>query len=367
MEIGIIGLPQTGKKTLFNLLTGGASADGQGMPHVVKKPNVGLSKVHDDRLQQLAAKYNPKAVTPALITYLLLPRLSKNSQENRETLKAISTVDAICHVVRAFDDETVFHVDGTVDPLRDIRYVHSELLLADLIFSEGRIERLEKELKRKNEPAREKELQLMRSVVEHLSSEKPLRLMSLEAEEKKMLNAYPLLTGKNMIVALNVHENNLTSDTLLRRVEAACREDGAHCVQVSLKIEEELAAIENNEERKTFCTELGITRSALEKITRLSYDALDRISFFTVGEDEVRAWTIPSNAYAPQAGGAIHSDIERGFIRAEHMHFEDLISCGSEQKVKEAGRLSLKGKDYQVQDGDILNFLFNVQTGKGRN
>lgn len=367
MEIGIIGLPQTGKKTLFRLLTDGTSADGQGMPHAAKKPNIGLSKVHDDRLLELAARYNPRAVTPALIKYLLLPRLSKNSQENRETLKAISTVDAICHVVRAFDDETVFHVDGTLDPLRDIRYVHSELLLADLIFSEGRIERLEKELKRKNEPAREKELQLMRLVVEHLSSEKPLRLMALDDDDKKILNAYPLLTRKNMIVSLNVHEKDVVSDTLLRQIEAACSSDGIHCVQVSLKIEEELAAIENDEERMTFCSELGITRSALEKITRLSYDALDRISFFTVGEDEVRAWTIPSNAYAPQAGGAIHSDIERGFIRAEHMHFDDLITCGSEHKVKEAGRLSLKGKDYQVQDGDILNFLFNVQDGKGRN
>ena len=367
MEIGIIGLPQTGKKTLFRLLTDGTSADGQGMQHAAKKPNVGLSKVHDDRLLKLAARYNPRAVTPALIKYLLLPGLSKNSQENREALKAISTVDAICHVVRAFKDETVFHVDGTVDPLRDITYVQSELLLADLIFSESRVEHLEKEVKRKNDPAREKELHLMRSIVEHLSSEKPLRLMALDNEEKKILNAYPLLTRKNLIVALNVHENDLASDALLQRAEDACGKDGIHCVKVSLKIEEELAAIENNEERMTFCSELGIIRSALEQITRLSYDALDRISFFTVGEDEVRAWTIPSNAFAPQAGGTIHSDIERGFIRAEHMHYDDLIACGSEQKVKEAGRLSLKGKDYQVQDGDILNFLFNVQDGKGRN
>jgi len=367
MEIGIIGLPQTGKKTLFKLLTDSISADEQSGHHAAKKPNIGLSKVHDDRLLKLAAKYNPRSVTPALIKYLLLPGLSKNSQENREALKAISTVDAICHVVRAYNDETVFHVDGTVDPLRDITYVQSELLLADLIFSESRVEHLEKEVKRKNDPAREKELQLMRSIVEHLSSEKPLRLMALDNEEKKILNAYPLLTRKNLIVALNVHENDLASDALLQRVEDACGKDGTHCVQVSLKIEEELAAIENDEERKTFCSELGITRSALEKITRLSYEALDRISFFTVGEDEVRAWTIPCNASAPQAGGAIHSDIERGFIRAEHMHFDDLISCGSEQKVKEAGRLSLKGKDYQVQDGDILNFLFNVQDGKGRN
>ncbi len=363
MEIGIIGLPQTGKKTLFRLLTHGISTDGR----EAKKPNVGLSKVHDDRLLELAARYNPRTVTPALIKYLLLPRLSKNSEENRETLKAISAVDAICHVVRAFDDEAVFHVDTTVDPLRDIRYVHSELLLADLIFSEGRIERLEKELKRKNEPAREKELQLMRSVVEHLNGEKPLRLMPLSEEDKKVLNAYPLLTRKNMIVALNVHENDLASDALLQRVEAASSDDGIHCVQVSLKIEEELAVIESDEERMTFCSELGITRSALEKITRLSYEALNRISFFTVGEDEVRAWTVPGNALAPQAGGAIHSDIERGFIRAEHMRYDDLIACGSEQKVKEAGRLSLKGKDYQVRDGDILNFLFNVQDGKGKN
>jgi GTP-binding protein YchF len=360
MEIGIIGLPQTGKKTLFKLLTHGMSVDGKGPNYGAKKPNIGLSKVYDERLDLLATKYNPKAVTPALIKYLLLPKLLKNSQENREALTAISTVDAICHVVRAFDNETVFHVDGTVDPLRDIQYVQSELLLADLIFSETRIERLTKDVKRKNDPAKAKELVLMKSIVEYLSSEKPLRLMPLNNEDKKMLNTYPLLTRKNMIIALNVNENDLASDELIERVETACIHDGIHCVQVSLKIEEELAAIEDEEEREAFFNELGITRSALEKITQLSYDALNRISFFTVGEDEVRAWTIRSNAYAPQAGGTIHSDIERGFIRAEHMHVDDLISFGSEQKVKEAGKLSLKGKDYQVQDGDILHFLFNV-------
>lgn len=359
MEIGIIGLPQTGKKTLFKLLTNGTAADGKGQPGT-RIPNMGLSKVYDERLYQLATKYNPKAVTPAIIKYLLLPKLSKNSQENREALKAISTVDAICHVVRAFDDETVFHVDGSVDPLRDVNYVQSELLLADLIFCEARVERLAKDIKRKNEPAKEKELYLMQSAVEYLGSEKPLRKMSLTDDDKKILNGYPLLTRKNMIIALNVNDSELLSDELVRQVKSSCIHDGIHCVQVSLKIEEELAAIEDEEERGAFCNELGITRSALEQITRLSYDALDRISFFTVGEDEVRAWTVPSNAFAPQAGGAIHSDIERGFIRAEHMHYDDLLSLGSEQKVKEAGKLSLKGKDYRVRDGDILNFLFNV-------
>ena len=179
-------------------------------------------------------------------------------------------------------------------------------------------------------------------------------------EEKKILNAYPFLTRKNMIIALNVNENDLKSDELMQRVEASCVNDGIHCMQVSLKIEEELAEIEDKAEREAFFDELGINRSALEKITQLSYAALNRISFFTVGEDEVRAWTVRHKASAPQAGGVIHSDIERGFIRAEHMHFDDLMSFGSEQKVREAGKLLLKGKDYQIQDGDILNFLFNV-------
>ena len=360
MEIGIIGLPQTGKKMLFNLLTHGSSAAAQGMERTAKKANIGLSPVHDDRLNQLAAQYNPKVVTPAIITYLMLPKLSKNSEENRETFRAMSTVDAICHVVRAFDNEAAFHLDGTVDPLRDVEYVHAELLLADLIFCETRIERLNKEIKRKNNLTQKKELELMKRVEEHLSHEKPLRVMPLNNEEKKILNAYPFLTRKNMIVVLNVNENELRSDELMQRVEAACASDGIHCMQVSLQIEEELAEIEDREEREAFFNELGIHRSALEKITQLSYAALNRISFFTVGEDEVRAWTVRHKAYAPQAGGAIHSDIERGFIRAEHMHFGDLVALGSEQKVKEAGKLSLKGKEYQVQDGDVLHFLFNV-------
>ena len=360
MEIGIIGLPQTGKKTLFKLLTQGGSAAAQGAAGSGKKANIGLSKVFDERLDQLVQRYNPKAVTPAMITYLLLPKLSKNSEENREAFTAISTVDAICHVVRAFDDDSVFHVDGTVDPLRDIEYVKSELLLADLIFTEMRIERLIKDIKRKNDPAKQKELDLMQRVGEHLNSEKPLRIMPLNDAEQKTLNAYPFLTRKNLIIALNVHENDLASDDLMQPVETASVSDGTYCVQVSCRIEEELASIEDREEREAFFKELGINRSALENITQLSYDALNRVSFFTVGEDEVRAWTVRNNAYAPQAGGTIHSDIERGFIRAEHMRFEDLISLGSEQKVKEAGKLSLKGKDYQVQDGDILHFLFNV-------
>jgi GTP-binding protein YchF len=360
MEIGIIGLPQTGKKTLFKLLTQGGSAAVQVAAGSRKKANIGLSKVYDERLDQLVQRYNPKAVTPAVITYLLLPKLSKNSEENREAFTAINTVDAICHVVRAFDDDSVFHVDGAVDPLRDIEYVQSELLLADLIFTETRIERLTKDIKRKNDPAKQKELDLMNSIVKHLDNEKPLRTMPLNEDEQKILNAFPFLTRKNMITVLNVNENDLASDELLQGVKASCERDGTHCVQVSCKIEEELASIEDKEERDAFCKELGIHRSALEKITRLSYYALNRVSFFTVGEDEVRAWTVRNNAYAPQAGGAIHSDIERGFIRAEHMRFEDLISLGSEQKVKDAGKFSLKGKEYQVQDGDILHFLFNT-------
>ena len=360
MEIGIIGLPQTGKKTLFKLLTQGGSSAIQGAVRSGKKSNIGLSKVYDERLDQLVQQYNPKAVTPAMITYLLLPKLSKNSEENREAFTAINTVDAICHVVRAFDDNSVFHVDGTVDPLRDIEYVQSELLLADLIFTETRIERLNRDIQRKSDPAKQKELDLMQRIVKHLESEKPLSLMSLNDAEQKISNAYPFLTKKNMIIVLNVNENDLASDELIERVKASCELDGIHIVQVSCKIEEELASIEDKEEREAFFKELGITRSALEKITRLSYDALNRVSFFTVGKDEVRAWTVRNNAFAPQAGGSIHSDIERGFIRAEHMRFEDLISLGSEQKVKEAGKFSLKGKDYQVQDGDILHFLFNT-------
>lgn len=359
MEIGIIGLPQTGKKTLFNLLTDGSLGETAGKK-LSKDPGMGISKVHDFRLDKVAELYKTRKLTPATITYILLPGLSKNSDDNQAAFKSIVTVDALCHVVRAFDDNTVFHVDGSVDPLRDINFVEAELILHDLVFAESRIERLEKDIKRKNEDSAKKELLLIKRIVEALNEEKPLRTLDFSEDEKKVINAYPFLTRKNMLIALNMSEDKVAEADLMEKVQQAFKDRGLHCVQVSCKIEAELSEIDDPEEKKVFLDDLGIERSALEKLTLLSYDALDRLSFFTVGEDECRAWTIRKGENAAQAGGAIHSDIERGFIRAEHMKIDDLLELGSEAKVKEAGKFSLKGKDYIVEDGDILHFRFNV-------
>jgi ribosome-binding ATPase len=359
MELGIIGLPQVGKKTLFSLLTNSAPAIEENKKSK-RNQDIGISKVIDTRIDKLADMYQPEKVVPATIKYILVPRLSNNSDENREALKAIANVDALCHVVRAFTDDTVFHMNGSVDPLRDIAFVESELLLNDLVFIENRIQKMEKDLKRKNDQNAVKELELMKKLHVALEEEKPLRVIGLDEHEKKMLRAYPLLTLKNMFIALNVDEDQLRSDILLKKCHASYSQKGMFFVQMCCKIEHELAEIEDIAEKKAFLDDLGIEASALEQITRLSFNALNVLSFFTVGKDEVRAWTVPQGCCAPQAGGAVHSDIERGFIRAEHMRVEDLLSYGSEQKVKDEGKFSLKGKEYIVQDGDILHFRFNV-------
>ena len=358
MEIGIVGLPQSGKRTLFTLLTQASGNLGSNKER--KEQNLGVSYVFDSRLDRLAKLYQPQKKVPATIKYILVSKLSKNSEENREAFKTISSVDAICHVVRAFSDDTVFHIDGTVDPKRDIEYVESELILNDLVFVENRIQKLEKDMKRKKDVALQQECDLMRRLLDYLNQDMPLRMYQLTEEESKMLNAYPLLSRKNMLIALNVSEESVSSSECVDKLSRAYEGRGMHFVQISCKIESELLEIDDEAERRLFLDDLGIETSALEKVTRLSYEALDLISFFTVGKDEVRAWTIRAGCTAPRAGGRIHSDIERGFIRAEHMRVEDLLECGSEQKVKDCGKFSLKGKDYTVRDGDILHFRFNI-------
>jgi GTP-binding protein YchF len=359
MEIGIIGLPQSGKKTLFGLLTQTAASN-NAAGKFKKTQDIGLSKVLDSRLDRLAEMYQPERVVHATIKYILVPRLSKNSDENREALKAIANVDALCHVVRDFDDETVFHMDGSVDAVRDISFVESELLLNDLVFVENRLEKLDKDLKRKSDQRLIHEQAVMKKLHAALEEEIPLRTLDLADDEKKILRAYPLLSLKNMFIALNVAESSLDSDQLVQACEAHFSGSKMYFVQMSCKIEHELAEIDDPAEKKAFLDDLGISESALEKITQLSFNALDLISFFTVGKDECRSWTVHKGCLAPQAGGAVHSDIERGFIRAEHMTVDDLLALGSEPAVKEQGKFSLKGKDYLVQDGDILHFRFNV-------
>ena len=357
MQVGLIGLPQAGKKTLLRLLTGvdarNLAAGASTVP--------GVCPVRDPRVDRLAAMYQPNKVTPATIQYLLMPDLTKDSTQNQELLKALRAVDVLAHVVRAFPDESVFHLEGSVDPLRDIGTVQVELMLNDLLFVETRLERIAKDQHgRRATTDRSREQTLLTKLQAHLNDNRPLRTVSLDAEEAKLISGAPLLTRKPLLVIVNTGEEAIRDHRLVQEICTRDDQQHVHLVQVSAKIEEELAQLEDSAERAAFLQELGITESAIDGLTRASYAALGLISYFTVGPDEVRAWTVRRGACAAEAGGVIHSDIERGFIRAELIKYDDLIALGSEQAVASAGKASLKGKEYLVEDGDILNFHFNV-------
>ncbi len=357
MHIGLIGLPQAGKKTLLRLLTGVdaralAPTNGGGIP--------GVCPVRDPRMDRLASMYRPKKVTPATVQCLLMPDMTKDSAKNQELLKALQLVDVLGLLVRAFTDETIFHLEGSVDPLRDIETVHAELILNDLLFIEKRLERLEKEQGKRAGVDRTKERALCAKLQAHLEGGVPLRTLALDPDERKLLSGVLLLTRKPLLIILNVDEGALQDPHLLAEVQRRYERHGLHLVQVSAKIEEELAELEDPAERAAFLRDLGIEESAVDRLTRMCFEALGLIAYFTVGADEVRAWTVRRGASAAEAGGAIHSDIERGFIRAELIKYDDLIALGTEQAVASAGKLQLKGKEYIVEDGDILNFRFNV-------
>ena len=357
MDLGLIGLPQSGKKTLLRLLTGvdamATGAVGGAVP--------GICSVRDPRVEKLTTMYRPKKTTPAIIQFLLMPDMTKDSKKNQELLKALAKVDTLAHVVRAFEDDAVFHLEGSVDPVRDIETVHAELLLNDLVFVEKRLERIAKEKdKRSSTTDRSKEQALLTRLQAHLNENLPLRTLPLDEEDRKLLSSAELLTRKPIILILNVGEDQVKDHALADRLRQQLAARKVFVVQVSAKIEEELSQLDDPAERAAFLKDLGISESAIDGLTRVSYEALGLISYFTVGEDEVRAWTVPRGASAAQAGGVIHSDIERGFIRAELMAYQDLMSLGSEQAVSAAGKAQLKGKEYVVQDGDILNFRFSV-------
>ncbi|HRZ87557.1 MAG TPA: redox-regulated ATPase YchF [bacterium] len=358
MQIGIIGLPQVGKKSLFQLLTGGNVAAAKGKS--AKGGAVGIAKVRDPRFDKLVGMYKPKKSVPAAIEFVVLPKIEKESIASGEAFGAVADVDAICHVVRAFADEAVFHVDGAVDPMRDIETVNAELILNDLIFVEKRLERLAKEMVRNSDKTKEKEKGYLLGFKECLDAGKFLKTVEFDEEMRKMFASYPFLTRKNIVVALNIGEDKIGDESLLKAVSEKFGPIGIKAIQVSAKVEGEISQLDNDEERVAFLKDLGITEPAIDKLSRVCCETLGLIYFFTVGEDEVRAWTIKKGSLAPLAGRAIHSDIERGFIRAEVMRYDELVAVGTEQKLKEAGKLYLKGKDYVVEDGDIINFRFSV-------
>jgi len=348
MRIGIIGLPQVGKKALFELLTGHKPSENE---VASGKPIHGVAEIRDGRFDFLTDLYKPKKNVRARIEIELLPKVEKDAISKGDIFDDIADVDAICHVVRAFKDESVYHVNGSVDPKRDIDMINSELLLHDLIFIEKRFERLDKKVKQTKEDASIKEREVLLRLKAHLDRELPLRTLELSQDDKKLLSSYPLLTRKDIIIALNVGESQLKDKPPV---------EGLNIMQVSAKVESEIAALESEEERKTFLADMGITEPAINLLTRLLLKTLNLISFFTVGQDEVRQWTVRSGSCAPEAAGTIHSDLQKGFIRAEVIKFNDIKELGSEEAVKSQGKFYLKGKDYIVEDADILTIRFNV-------
>jgi len=357
MKIGMIGLPQVGKKTLYELLSGHAPSEKE---LVSGKPIKGIAEIRDPRYDKLVAVYRPKKEVRARIDIECLPKLEKDSIQKGEIFIDINLLDAICHVVRAFSDDAVYHVDGSVDAKRDIDFVNAELILHDLIFIEKRLERLDKTIKQTKEEAALKERELLGRLKEHLDRTLPLRLLELNAEDRKMIASYPFVTGKDMIIVLNVSEDSLKETALLDRLRAELAPLGIDAMQVSAKVEREIASLESEEERREFLKAEGIAEPAINVLTRLCIKTLNLISFFTVGSDEVRQWNIRKGSSAPEAAGAIHSDLQKGFIRAEVIKYADLTALGTEEKVKEAGKFHVKGKDYIVEDGDILTIRFNV-------
>jgi GTP-binding protein YchF len=355
MKLGLVGFPQVGKRTLFRLLTGKEPGSES------KKGNaLGLAKVRDARFDRLVEIYTPRQETPAHIEFTLLPDLDRQASRDDQILRALEQVDVICHLVRTFQDDMIFHIHGTVNPRRDILLFNEELQLNDLLFIEKRLERLEKDQNKKRDVQKTAmEMDLLTRMKGRLEAGLSLRNLSLTETEERLIASYPLLTRKAVIVVLNIGEEELDDQNPTGKLKKDFRDQDFQWVTVSAKMEQELCQLDAAE-RETFLEELLLDQPAIDRLTMLCYKTLGLISFFTVGPDEVRAWTNRQGALAPQAAGVIHSDIERGFIRAEVMKYQDLIKLGSEQKVKEVGKYMQKGRDYVVEDGDIINFLFNV-------
>ncbi len=359
MEVGIVGLPVSGKTTLFSTLTGQPveSLHGSGKVEVHR----GVVKVPDERLDRLTEIFNPKKKVPATIEYIEVGGLDTETVETRgfdsQFLQVLKTTDALCVVIRAFENEYYPHPAGSVDVFRDIQTIETEFLLSDLSIVENRVERLEKQTRKVKDEQALKELALLQRCQEQLEQEKPLRELDFSEEEAFMLRGYQFLTAKPQIVVVNINEADIP-----RAEEIAAQLPSRSHVQVvalSAKVEQEISQLPE-EDRELFLEELGIVEPALHKLIRTSYELLGLISFFTVGEDECRAWTVKKGTPAVRAAGAIHTDLERGFIRAEVVHYKDFIEAGSLAKCREKGILRLEGKSYIVQDGDIITVRFNV-------